>query len=335
MNPIAELTAQPEPGPSIGIDLGGSNLRVALFGDISADFAPIAQHREPVGENRSPEAMAERIADAVARVLEGLEYSQVPVGIAIAAMLRGASGMVANAPNLHWRDVPFGALLQERLGPTLPVALYNDVNAITYGECIAGAGAGASDVLAVFVGTGVGGGILAGGRLIQGANMCAGEIGHFKVAYGEDARLCGCGMRGCIEAYVGGANLEARVRKELAEGADSAILRLARFEVDKVHPGHIDQAAGEGDPYALELYDEIAPLLTATLGNAINLLNPERLILGGGVISRTPVLREYVLTGLELAVNPVMLEPLSIVEPMLGDEAGPIGAALLAARRGG
>jgi glucokinase len=275
------------------------------------------------------------------------------VGIGIAAMLRGHTGIVANAPNLGWRDVGFGALATEALAKELakhlahaPVAavdaalalpgaitLFNDVNAITYGEYALGAAVGARDVLGVYVGTGIGGGIVADGRLIEGASNCAGEIGHFKVAYGDDAPPCGCGLRGCIEAFMGGVHLQERVRRELMAGAQSAAVRLAGGDPSLVHPGHIDMAAAEGDGYALDLYAEVAPLFAATLANAINLLNPARLVLGGGMLSRAPVLREHVLTSLQLAANRALLDPLTIVEPVLGDDAGIVGSALLALER--
>lgn len=341
---------------AVGVDVGGSNIRLAVYRDLAHPDAhpdarpdahpdaprapePVARHREPVGEDRSPEAVAGALAERIDALLAPLvgespgALATVPVGVGIAAIMRG-DGTIANAPNLHWRDVPFRDLLRARLGTSehgpRRVGLYNDVAAITYGEWQRGAGVGADDVLVVFVGTGVGGGIVAGGRLLRGASHCAGEIGHVKVVYGDDARLCGCGRRGCVEAYIGGACLEARARVELAGGARSAAVRLAGGDPAAVHPGHLDSAAAEGDRYALDLYAQIAPLLAAAIGNAVTVLNPSRLILGGGVLTRTPVLREHVITALELAINPALWAPLTLVEPMLGDDAGMVGSALMA-----
>lgn len=333
---------------AIGVDLGGTNMRVAVFGGlvsagaspsastIATMLAPLAAHREPVGEPRDPETVARRLSEIIDELATsaGVGTERVPVGIGIAAMLRGYSGMVANAPNLRWRDVPFGSILGGYLGPSRPVTLYNDVNAITYGEYAFGAGIGASDVLAVFVGTGIGGGIVAGGRLVEGATNCAGEIGHVKVAYGEDAPLCACGTRGCIEAFVGGHHLQRRIRRDLAHGFDSLAVELAGGDPAVVHPGHVDEAAARGDRYALDLYAELAPLLAICLGNAVSLLNPGRLILGGGVLLGAPVFREHVVTAMQLAVTPALLEPVTIVDTVLGDDAGIIGSALLAARAG-
>uniref|UniRef100_UPI003D0B0C5B ROK family protein n=1 Tax=Haliangium sp. TaxID=2663208 RepID=UPI003D0B0C5B len=190
----------------------------------------------------------------------------------------------------------------------------------------------AGDVLGVFIGTGVGGGLVAGRRLVEGASNCAGEIGHFKVVFGPDAPPCGCGGHGCIEAVVGGRNLQARVRAEIAAGAQSATLALAG-DVDEITPGHLDRAAANGDAYAVGVYDEIVPLLANTLASGIFLLNPDRLILGGGMYMRTPELRRRVLAAIPDFLTKAQLGPLSIVETTLGEDAGILGSALLAAER--
>jgi len=173
----------------IGIDLGGTNLRVAAFGDAGDDLArPLAELREPVGEPRDPDAIVERIARAVAGMA-----SEATVGVGIAAMLRDRAGTVANSPHLRWRDVPFGQLLARRLGERYRIGVYNDASAIVWGESVAGAARGCRDVLGVYVGTGIGGGVIAGGQLVEGTTNCAGEIGHTKVRWDADAAPCECG----------------------------------------------------------------------------------------------------------------------------------------------
>src|SRR5262249_19191826 len=148
----------------------------------------------------TPEVVADCIADAV-RGLTGAE--RAPIGIGVAAMLKGDTGIVEKAPNLGWHDVDFRGLIAARL-PGRPIRLANDVGAITFGEYSFGAGRGTEHLLCIYAGTGIGGGLIAGGRLITGATGIASEIGHSKVIYAPDARLCGCGQRGCIEAYAGG-----------------------------------------------------------------------------------------------------------------------------------
>lgn len=330
---------------TVGVDLGGTNMRLGLYrglaqararraaGEAAEMPVPVAFHREEVGEPRDPETVATRLAGNIERLLAEADIGpgqRVPVGVGIAAMLRGFAGDVANSPHLRWRNVPFGQLLCERLGAQRPATLYNDVNAITYGEFGLGAGIGATDLLAVFVGTGIGGGLVVNGRLVEGASNAAGEIGHFKVAFGEDAPLCACGSRGCVETFAGGVYLQRRIRAELADGARSLALELAG-SADRVTPGHLDAAAAQGDAYALAIYEQIAPRLAGALASAICLLNPACLVLGGGMLMRTPVLRQRVIHAIPPMLTRAQLEPLTIVDSALGDDAGLVGSALLAA----
>jgi len=303
----------------IGIDLGGTNLRAARIGgdadlggaNLRAAGGDRDAIREVIGEPRDPAAIVERVASVVERLADG-----GPVGIGIAGMLSDRRGTVANSPHLRWRDVPFGELLAARLGDRYQLGVYNDVNAVVWGEAQAGAARGCRDVLGVYVGTGIGGGVIAGGALVEGATSCAGEIGHTKVRWDAGAAPCECGQKGCIEAYVGGTYLLRRIRAET--GRDDT-------------PGDVDRLAAAGDTWALGLWRELAPLFAITLGNAVALLNPERLVLGGGVLSRTPVLYRLVTEAMAETTNGPSWGPLSVVLAELGDDAGIIGAAHLAA----
>jgi glucokinase len=291
----------------IGIDLGGTNLRAARLDGTAITDA----RREPIGEPRDPATIVERIA----RVVEDLA-AEGPVGVGIAAMLCDREGTVASSPHLRWRDVPFGALLAARLGARYRLVVTNDVNAVIWGEAVAGAARGCKDVLGVYVGTGIGGGVIANGRLVEGTTNCAGEIGHTKVRWDPGAAPCQCGQRGCIEAYLGGAYLLRRIRAET--GRDDM-------------PSDVDRAAAAGDPWALGLWHELAPLLAVTLGNAVAVLNPERLVLGGGVLARCPTLYRLVTEAMAETTNGPSWGPLSVVLAELGDDAGLVGAAHLAA----
>lgn len=307
----------------LGVDLGGTNFRIAAFG---AGLAPESVHKEEVGEPRDPQTIVERLATAAERLAPS---GPVTLGVGIAAMLRDRRGTVANSPHLRWRDVAFGELLAKRLGARFSVGVYNDVNAIVWGEAVGGAARGCRDVLGVYVGTGIGGGVIAGGQLVEGVSNCAGEIGHAKIRWDDDAAPCACGQRGCIEAYIGGSYVAKRIAAELAAGARSKAIELAGG-LEHVTPGHVDQAAGEGDEYALALWGELAPLLAVTLANALAVLNSERLVLGGGLLGRTPVLYELVETALFVATPVAIGERLSVVPAELGDDAGLVGAAALA-----
>jgi glucokinase len=246
-------------------------------------------------------------------------------------MLKGDTGIVENSPNLGWRNIDLRGLVERRL-PGRRIVLANDVDAIAYGEYRFGAGVGTEHLLCIYAGTGIGGGIVAGGRLITGASGNAAEIGHNKVAWGPRARPCGCGLNGCIEAYAGGKNLAARARAELSAGARSLAVELAGGDPANVHAGHLDEAAAQGDPYALALWDEIAPLFGLVVANAVSLLNPARVIFGGGVLWNAAELRGRVLEFYRLMVNPPSGNACEIVEAELGEAAGILGSASLAAR---
>lgn len=311
----------------IGIDLGGSNLRAAAFGD---GATPFEIHKEAVGDDRAPDAIVERVARTIER-LAGGSAGPVAVGVGVAALLRDRRGTVANSPHLRWRDVPFGELLGRRLGARYRLGVYNDVNAITWGEAVAGAARGYRDVLAVYVGTGIGGGLIVGGQLVEGASNCAGELGHTKVRWDAEAAPCMCGGRGCVEAYVGGSYLVARIRRELAnKRLKTTVIERAGGSIEAVTPSHVDDAALDGDAWALGLWTELATLLAVALGNALAILNSQRLILGGGVLGRTPALRAMTEIDLMLVAPPASLEPLTIAVAELGDDAGLVGAARLA-----
>ena len=332
-------TVRPASRCAIGVDLGGTHCRAALV-DL-AEGTTLDEVKLPVVA-REPERVADLVLEAVTRLIgdaaargaargaAGGEHGGV--GIGFAGMLRGWSGVVANSPNFGWREVDFRALLRARLGSS--VELYNDLNAITAGESRYGAGRGTDHMLCVYVGTGVGGGLLLDGTIYAGAGHLAGEIGHTKVIPG--GRPCGCGARGCLEAYVSGRNIAARAQQELGQGAGdgprhSSALGLAG-ELSRLHAGHLDEAARAGDPYARALWAEIAPYLGLVLANAVTLLNPSRVVLGGGVWEGAPELRRLATESYQALVNAPSGEGVQLVSTELGDRAGVLGAAWLIAQ---
>ena len=307
---------------AIGVDLGGTNIRVGVV----EPGRGIVRDIKHALTDRAPEAVADTMAAAVAEV--GADDG-TPIGIGIAAMLRGGTGVVVNAPNLGWRDVDLGGLVAARL-PGRRVRLINDVDAIAFGEFRFGAGQGVADLLCIYAGTGIGGGIVAGGRLVTGATGITGEIGHTRVVRGPAARPCGCGARGCIEAYAGGRKIAERARAELAAGGASLAVEIAGG-ADQVHAGHLDEAVSRGDAYATALWDEIGPLFGMVVANAVTLLNPARVIMGGGVLWGAVELRRRVLESYAELVNAASGAGCEIVEARLGETAGILGSSALAA----
>ena len=306
---------------AVGVDLGGTNGRAALV-DVERGELVGADAKAAVTD-RSPAAVAELVGTLVDRV--DPKGERAGVGIGFAGMLRGYTGIVVNAPNFGWREVDLRSLLRKRLGDK--TELYNDLNAIAYGETRFGSARGVRDVFFCFVGTGVGAGIVTDGRLYAGSNHLAGEFGHIKVIY--NGRLCGCGQRGCLEAYTSGANLKARAREDLQKTTSLAV-ELAGG-LDQLHAGHLDEAAARGDRYASELLEHAGSLLGIALANAVTTLNPSRLIMGGGVWEKSAELRKHSLRYLRETINVPSLEGFEIIDSTLGDRAGVLGASALIA----
>lgn len=310
---------------AIGVDLGGTNLRAA-FVEIEGDRARIVeQRRQPVGDIRDPQVVVEAL---VALVNSVAPERRLPVGIGVAAMLRGTGGIVANAPNLGWRDVRLGNLVANALGR--PVWIENDLSAICWGEHRFGGAQGFRNMICVFVGTGVGGGAVLDGRPYRGAGNVSLEIGHVNVGSPVDGRLCGCGQRGCLEAYAGGRNLALQAQ----ELATPALLALVDDDVTALHGGHLDEAARGGCASSAEAIERAGRYLGGVLATVVTLFNPGCLLVGGTVWDGCPRLRELALEELEAEATPPALPWMQIRAATLDDDAGVLGAADLALVQG-
>ncbi len=315
---------------ALGVDLGGTNARAALVDRDSGEI--VASHKEPLRE-RSPAAVVATVQHAVALAAAAADVSLAAVGrvgVGVAGQVLGATGVVMNAPNLGWRDVAFGALVEAALG--VPVRVANDLAVAAWGERRFGAAKGIDDVVLVFVGSGVGSGLILSGRLHDGATGVAGEFGHVKVRPPRaetPPRRCGCGQVGCLEAYTSGMNVAARVREDLAAGAVTRLRDLVAGDPSRASASLVERAYGEGDPYAVALWDEVGDLLGTAIANLVTILNPARVILGGGVLLGCPRLGVLVRQAFDAAVSVSALAGLTFEHAWLGDDAGVIGAAVL------
>ncbi len=286
----------------LGIDIGGTNVRVAV---VTADGRVIASERKTLRE-RDPASVVNEVVHLRARLGS---HPVSGAGVGFAGMLRGS--VVVNAPNLGWRDVDFGSMVQQAL--QLPTRLVNDLSAAAWGEKSAGVARGLHDVFTVFVGTGVGSAIIANGQLIGGASGVAGEFGHVKVVV-EGGRLCGCGQTGCLEAYAGGAKLMEWMGER---GLSGNVTQL-------------EHAAFSGDATARELYDVAVDSLALSVANQVSVLNPAALVLGGGVLAHCPRMVQRISSMVHTRSTRASKEGLQILMASLGDDSGIIGAALLA-----
>lgn len=315
---------------ALGVDLGGTNARAAVVDRDSGEI--VAAHKEP-HRDRTPEAVVATVAHAVREASGGAGMQPAAfghVGVGVAGQVLGKSGVVLNAPNLGWRDVTLGQQLERALGARVRIA--NDLSAAAWGERRFGAARGVDDAALVFVGSGVGSGLILGGRLHEGHHGVAGELGHVKVRPKRPdtpVRRCGCGELSCLEAYASGVNIAARVRDELAAGAASSVRALVQDDLDRINASVIDRAYADRDGYARALWDEVADLLGTAVAGLVTLLNPARVILGGGVILGCPELYRLVLDAFGARVSRSAAVGLTLERAFLGDDAGVIGAALL------
>lgn len=306
---------------AIGIDLGGTKIYgVRLKGDeVVAD----AKVKTPV--QGGPLAVVDAIAGVVAS-LGGVSGDDT-VGVGAPGVIDVDKGVVRAAPNLPGWIEPFGLgpALSETLGGT-PVIIDNDVNVGTVAEHRLGAGRDATDVLGIFVGTGVGGGLILGGELRRGPTGLAGEIGHVVVV--PKGRTCGCGGRGHLEAYAGRAGMERRARDREAKGHDTLLVELAKAK--RMTSSVWAKALAAGDAMAVELIDEAVEALGQAIATAITTLDLDLIVVGGGLADR---LGAAFVGRVEQAARSELFaggSRVRVVPAELGDQAGAIGAALLA-----
>jgi glucokinase len=313
-----------------GFDIGGTNARMSLY---DGSWQRLVEARRTIRGQTEPEQIAEAVREMLVAECGQVDVALdelTAVGIGLAGQLDKSGEMVVNAPNLGWRDEAFGELLRQTLEPELGehnTRIVNDLNAILWGEYCDGAVAGVADVLAAYVGTGIGGAILCDGHLIDGAGGKAGEIGHSKVVPG--GRLCGCGERGCVEAYAGGVHLESQVAEVAEREQIDALWRSG--ETVEVDLQEADRLVAQGHEAIEEIWERATDYLAIVLSNACTLLNPAVLLLGGGILSNLDEYRGRTLAKTTPLVLEAARDDLEIRTPQLGSDAGMIGAAKLAA----
>ena len=307
---------------AIGVDIGGTFVKCGLVRGkrllVHRSFATAA--------SQTPKALQGVIAEAVRLLIRQFPGSVEGVGVGIPGLVSYPEGLVRSCANLPgWKDVPLQSALKARL--RLPVWVENDVNAMTLAEWKWGAGRGVSNLVCLTLGTGVGGGLVLDGRLFRGWEGSAGEIGHMPL--GRSGARCSCGGAACLERTVGNREILKWVRQQLARGVKSRLLKLANGDPKQITPELIDEACRLGDPLALEAWSRVGTEVGLALVSVVNLLNPERIVVGGGIskagrwlfgpMRRT--VRQRAMRG---------VARVSIVPARLGSLAGLIGAALLA-----
>lgn len=268
----------------IGVDIGGTKLGVGV---VPMDGgAPVALRSRPTLPERGADAAVEDVGAMFEEVVEetlalhgGSADAVVGVGIGCPGPLDLTTGVIVTTPNLRWEGYPIRDRIAQRL--SLPASLDNDANCATYGEYWQGAGRGATSLVGLTVGTGIGGGIMLDGRMVRGTSSAAGEIGHTTIDF--TGRRCSCGNYGCLEAYASGPNIAARAREGLEVGYESILPNLVDGDLELITAATVYDALVLGDVYAQEVMTETAKILGAGIANIVNLLNPERVVIVGGV----------------------------------------------------
>lgn len=325
----------------LGIDLGGTKILAGVI-DLGSGAVINTAKKRTRAEHGADELLA-RLGDAAEEALAGAKLPKGAtvgsIGVAAAGQVDPERGVVLAAPNIGGlRDLRIGATLGKRFA--LPVRLGNDVQGAALGEVRFGAGKGVDRLLCVFVGTGVGGALIAGGQLEGGVSATAGEIGHTVIH--ADGRYCGCGGRGHLEAYASRTAITRVLLEELRRGRPSVLRDLLKKEhLDESAPGGtairsgvLAKAVDERDELVLETLQAAGRYLGLGLASAINLYNPRRIVLGGGVIEAVPLLVAIAAPIARREALPVPGAAVEIVASKLGDDAGIVGAAILGAMNG-
>lgn len=307
----------------LGIDLGGTNVAAAVVDEQGTILG-----RASLPTPRGAEAVADRMAEAARAAAQaaGTDMAEIAwVGIGSPGTIDPDQGVVRYWSNLDFRDVPIAALVEARLGKE--IYLENDANAAALGEYAAGAGKGSSSMVAITLGTGVGGGAVLNGKLYTGANYAGMEVGHFVLEHG--GRLCTCGRRGCFEAYCSATALISRTREEMEKDPSSKLWALAG-SLEGVTGRTPFDAAAQGDPTARRVIDEYVSYLGCGVTSLVNILQPEVVCIGGGPSAQGENLLgpvRAILDREDYARNSARRTRL--VRAALGNDAGIIGAAML------
>jgi glucokinase len=307
---------------ALGVDLGGTNLRAAA---VDASGTIIHETRTATVADEGVDAVIDRIAHAIREAARYAQVSdEIAVGVAAPGPLDPRSGIVYFAPNLPgWRDVPLRDRLNALTGRN--IILGNDANAAALGEYYFGSGRDVRNMIYIGLGTGIGGGVISEGRLIDGFRGMGGELGHVTVSI--DGPRCTCGSIGCIEAYCSAWSI-ARDARHLVDSGRGLAIEAAAAGGD-IGSRAVGKAANAGDPDAIRLLERAGTALGAGLANVINIFNPELIVLGGGVAEIGERLLEPIRRAMDTYAMPVMRRDVRLVQSSLGLKTGIIGSAAL------
>ncbi len=311
----------------LGVDLGGTNIVVgAMPEDGSGTFAV---RSEPTHAQRGAEAVVDHIVAMIAQCVSdvmaehgGSARDFVGVGVGAPGPLDRENGIVVVAPNLGWRNFPLRDAIAARV--RMPVTLDNDANCATVGEWWRGAAQGGRNVVGMTIGTGIGGGVILDGTLYHGSSDVAGEIGHTTID--STGRYCRCGNYGCLEAYASGTAIAARAREALERNEASMLHTMVDGDLELITAAIVYDAATAGDALAHEIVRDTARFLGAGVANLLNILNPDVVVIAGGVTKAGDLLFGPLRAEVKRRAFRPAVEACRIVPGQLDGTAGLVGA---------
>ncbi|MDD3593041.1 MAG: ROK family protein [Candidatus Gastranaerophilales bacterium] len=310
---------------SIGIDLGGTKIIAGIVNEQTGEV--VVSCKKKTKKEKGTEVITKKIISILDELLKNPAVKKEEInsiGIGLAGQVDRENGVLISAPNLECYAVKFKQILEEKFD--IPVYAGNDVEVATIGEKTFGAGAGYKNFVCIFVGTGVGSGIVLDGKIHLGATGTAGEIGHIIVSSG--GRACGCGGNGCLEAYASRSAIEHKIKGAIKKGHQSVIIDYIKQD-GAIRSRHLKSALDKQDEIVLNCITEAAEYLSSGIASIINFLNPELIIIGGGLIEAVDFFFDLTKSKAIAKSLPVPSNQIQIVKAKLGDFSGVVGAALL------
>lgn len=318
-----------QPFHFVGVDLGGTTVTAAVVDVTSGQV--IGRHQIPTAAKEGHDAVIARMADLIDSVIIDADLSKENIGgigIGVPGVLDLERGTTLFLPNLHgtWRNVPLKARVESLV--RLPTCLLNDVRCFTLGEKTFGAGRDVDTMVCLAVGTGIGGGLVINGQLHLGIGGTAGEVGHQIIdIYGPP---CGCGNQGCLEAFASGPAITAMALKAITQGRTTSVAEMVSYDLNRVTPEVVYQAAKAGDPIARDIYERAGFYIGIGVANLIAITSPQMVVIGGGVAQAGDMLFDPIRRTVRERVYVAPVEKVQIVPAQLGTDAGLIGAAVWA-----
>ena len=314
-------------GKRIGIDVGGTNVKIALV-DKSGKI--IYSNSVPTYAKMGYEYTVNNIKQAIKDLMKETNTTAKDIdgiGFDFPGQVDYKTGVVKLAPNIPgWVNVPIAQMIEEEFH--IPTRIDNDVRCAALGEMKFGAGQGCENFVCITVGTGIGSGLVVNGQLVRGASNAAGEFGHIKLQM-KDGLICGCGDTGCLEAYASGPSIVAMAQDYIKGGKSTKFREMAAAEGGEITPYMVAKAAEAGDPVAKRIFAIVGEYIGIGLTSVINLLNPEKVIIGGGVAEAGDLLLDPIRKTIKERAMVVAGSAVEIVPAQLGNSAGVIGASML------